>query len=126
MGGLPDVAGPGALSWRLLGEPDLPAVIELARGCLSTDGGQPFAASPGFLGRCYLSGAETYAGFGGTRLVCVSSLHRAPPGPPGGGQAGVAVTTGLVHPAWRRRGIGGHAFDWARDRAGPAGIRAET
>ena len=116
MGGLPDVAGPGALSWRLLGEPDLPAVIELARECLSADGGQPFAASSGFLGRCYLSGAETYAGFGGTRLVCVSSLRRD----------GAAVTTGLVHPAWRRRGIGHYAFDWARDRAGPAGMRAES
>jgi len=84
IGGLPDVAGPGALSWRLLGEPDLPAVIELARECLSTDGEQPFAANSGFLGRCYLSGAETYAG------------------------------------------LGGYAFDWARDRAGPAGMRAET
>jgi mycothiol synthase len=114
--GLPDVAGPDALSWRLLGEPDLPAVIELARECLSADGGQPFAASSGFLGRCYLSGAETHAGLGGTRLVCVSSLRRG----------GAAVTTGLVHPAWGRRGIGGYAFDWARDRAGPAGMRAET
>jgi hypothetical protein len=60
----------------LLGEPDLPAVVDLARDCLSADGGQPFAASPGFLGRCYLSGAETYAGFSGTQLVCVSSLRR--------------------------------------------------
>jgi mycothiol synthase len=98
------------LSWRLLGEPDFPALTELARECLSADGGQPFAASPGFLGRCYLSGAQTYAGFSGTRLACVSSLRLAP-----------AVTTGLVHPAWRRRGIGGYALDWAGDRAGPAG-----
>ena len=109
----------GALSWRLLGEPDLPAVIELARECLSADGGQPFAASPEFLGRCYLSDAETYSGFSGSRLVCVSSLRRASPG-------GVAVTTGLVHPAWRRLGLGGYAFDWAGARAGPAGLLAET
>ena len=115
-----------ALSWRSLGEPDLPAVTELARVCLSADGGQPFAASPGFLGRCYLSGAETHAGFSGTRLVGVSSLRRASPDPPGDGRAGVAVTTGLVHPAWRRRGIGGYAFDWADGRAGPAGLLAET
>ena len=116
----------GALSWRLLGEPDLPAVTDLAGECLSADGGQPFAASPEFLGRCYLSGAETHSGFSGTRLVCVSSLRRASPGPRGEGQEGAAVTTGLVHPAWRRRGLGGYAFDWAGDRAGPAGLRAET
>ncbi|HEY1640679.1 MAG TPA: hypothetical protein VGG35_08335, partial [Streptosporangiaceae bacterium] len=36
------------------------------------------------------------------------------------------VTTGLVHPDWRRRGIGGHAFDWAADRSGPGRLRAET
>jgi mycothiol synthase len=120
------VASVPALSWRLLGEPDLPAVVELARDCLSADGGQPFAASPGFLGRCYLSGAETYSGFSGTRLVCVSSLRPATPDPPGAGQGGAAITTGLVHPAWRRLGLGGYAFDWAGDRAGPAGLLAET
>ena len=114
-----EVGGPRTLSWRLLGEADLPAVVGLARECLLADGGQPFAASPGFLGRCYLSGAETYAGFSGTQLVCVSSLRRPSSDDP-------AVTTGLVHPSWRRQGIGGHAFDWASERAGPAGIRAET
>jgi mycothiol synthase len=103
----------------LLGEPDLPAVVDLARECLSADGGQPFAASPSFLGRCYLSGAETYAGFSGAQLVCVSSLRR-----PSSDDA--AVTTGLVHPSWRRQGIGGHAYDWASGRASPSGIRAET
>src|SRR6185437_9525424 len=38
----------------------------------------------------------------------------------------VAVTTGLVHPSWRRRGIGGHAFDWAAGLAGAAEVRAES
>ena len=36
------------------------------------------------------------------------------------------MTTGLVHPAWRRRGIGGYAFDWAANAAGPAAMLAET
>jgi len=126
IGGFSDVGRVGGLSWRLLGEPDLPAVVGLARECLSADGGQSFAASPGFLGRCYLSGAETCSGFSGTRLVCVSSLRRASPGPPGAGPAGAAVTTGLVHPAWRRLGLGGYAFDWAAGRAAPAGLLAET
>lgn len=112
-----------SLSWRPLGEPDLEAVAGLARDCLAADGGQPFAASAGFLSRCYLSGAQTRAGFAGARLVCVSSLRPAPLGRGGGQQS---ITTGLVHPAWRRRGIGGHAFDWARDLAGPAGLIAET
>jgi ribosomal protein S18 acetylase RimI-like enzyme len=105
------------LSWRALGEADLPAVIQLGAVCLSADGGQPFAASGGFLRQCYLSGAESYAGFDGDTLVCVSSLRRLDD---------AAVTTGLVHPAWRRRGIGGHAFDWAVARAGPDGVRAQT
>lgn len=117
---------PRALSWRSLGESDLPAVIELARVCVSADGGQPFAASSGFLGRCYLSGTETYAGFDGGGLICVSSLRRTSPGSPDNGHGGVSVTTGMVHPAWRRHGIGGHAFDWAHERAGPGGMLAET
>jgi mycothiol synthase len=111
---------PSGLSWRALRDRDLPAVTELARECLAADGGQPFAASPGFLSGCYPSGAQTCAGFSDTRLACVSSLRQAAAGP--------AVTTGLVHPAWRRRGIGGYAFDWAAsqvDRA-RAGLRAET
>lgn len=120
-----------ALSWRMLGEADLPALAGLASACLSADGGQPFAASPAFLRQSYLSGAESRAGFagdtggdaGGDTLACVSSLRRTPPDL---GDAGPAVTTGLVHPAWRRRGIGGHAFDWAVARAGPAGVRAQT
>lgn len=116
-----------ALSWRMLGEADLPALTGLASACLSADGGQPFAASSAFLRRCYLSGAESRAGFagdtGGDTLVCVSSLRRTPPD---GGDGQPAVTTGLVHPAWRRRGIGWHAFDWAVATAGPAGVRAQT
>ena len=115
-----------ALSWRPLGESDLAAVTELAGDCLVADGGQPFAASPGFLSRCYLSGAETYAGFDGSRLICVSSLRRPSLGSPGDGPDAAAVTTGLVYPPWRRLGIGGYAFDWAADRAGPGGIHAET
>ena len=107
------------LDWRALDEADLPAVAELARACLAADGGQPFAADPGFLRGCYLSGAENLAGFDGSALVCVTALRRPSPDAP-------AVTTGLVHPAWRRQGIGRHAFDWAAARAGDAGIRAES
>jgi ribosomal protein S18 acetylase RimI-like enzyme len=116
----------GTLSWRSLGEADLPALVELARMCLAADGGQPFAASAGFLSGCYLSGAQTHAGFSGDRLACVSSLRWRAAAAPGDGQGSVAVTSGLVHPAWRRRGVGGYAFDWAADRAGPATLIAQT
>ncbi len=118
--------GVAALSWRPPGEADLPAVTELAAACLAADGGQPGAASPGFLRRSYLSGAQTSAGWDGDRLICVSSLRRPPAGATGDAGPAASVTTGLVHPAWRRRGIGGHAFDWAADRSGPGRLRAET
>src|SRR5262249_38194643 len=36
------------------------------------------------------------------------------------------VTTGLVHPQWRRRGIGAHALDWASKRAAADRLLAET
>jgi mycothiol synthase len=98
------------LSWRALEQSDLPAVTNLARRCLSADGGQPFAADPGFLAQWYRSEAETYAGWDGPELICVSSLRRLPAGAPGERRAANAVTTGLVHPAWRRRGIGERAF----------------
>ena len=48
------------------------------------------------------------------------------PGWPDDRHDAAAVTTGLLHPAWRRLGIGGHAFDWARDRAGAGRMLAET
>jgi mycothiol synthase len=111
-----------ALSWRALREADLPALTALAGACLSADGGQPYADSPAFLSGCYLTGARTYAGFDDASLVCVSSLREPAPD---------SVTTGLVHPEWRRRGIGGYAFDWAAyqagaGQAGAGGIRAQT
>ena len=114
------------LSWRALEQSDLPAVTDLARQCLSADGGQPYAADPGFLAQWYRSEAKTYAGWDGAELICVSSLRRLPPASPGEPRTANAVTTGLVRPAWRRRGIGEHAFDWAAREAGDGALRAET
>jgi mycothiol synthase len=114
----------GALSWRLIGEPDLPALAELARECLSADGGQPFAADPGFLRGRYLDGARARGGWQGSRLVCASAVR-----PSGDGPDAATVTTGLVHPQFRRRGLGGAALDWAIGQAkqvGPAGLTADT
>ena len=108
--------GAAELSWRTLADGDLLAITELAQVCLAADGGQPFAASSEFLRHSYMSGARSRAGFAGTRLVCVSSLRA--------GEA--AITTGLVHPEWRRLGIGGLGFDWAAEQAGTARLTAET
>jgi mycothiol synthase len=107
------VSGEHELAWRMLAAADLPAVQELAQECLSADGGQPFAASPGYLSGCYLGAAQARGGFSGRRLICVSSLRETTAGQ----GSGDSITTGLVHPGWRRRGVGGYAFDWARGRA---------
>jgi len=119
---MPDTAQ--GLSWRAMTGADLPALTALAALCLEADGGQPFAASPDFLQRSYPPGQLTRLGFVDDQLVCAASLHGGWLATPG--SADHAITTGLVHPAWRRRGIGRQAFAWARARAGSGGIRAET
>jgi GNAT superfamily N-acetyltransferase len=115
---------PRAVAGRRYGlaESDLHALAELAALCLAADGGQPFAATPGFLRRSYLAGTGTVAGFHGGQLTCAASLRTSVAAPPGA----AAVAAGLVHPSWRRRGIGGQLFDWASAMAGQDGVRAET
>lgn len=120
--GEPSMHDEHALTWRSLSDADLPALTELAQACLAADGGQPYAATSGYLSGCYLSGAQAIAGFDGDQLVCVSGVRTSSSGD---GQV-LAKTTGLVHPAWRRRGIGGHAFDWAAAQTPGAVLRAET
>ena len=114
----------GDLSWRPLAERDFTATAALADRCLEADGGQPFAASPDFLRRAYPVGRYSRAGFDGGGLVCVTSLHGGWLAEPGTGDAD--VTTGLLDPSWRRRGVGGSAFDWARAMSGRRAIRAEA
>jgi len=120
-GSLTAVNDRGALSWRSIGEPDLPALAELARECLSADGGQPFAADPGFLRGRYLDRAHAWGAWQGPQLVCASAVR-----PSGDGPDAATITTGLVHPQFRRRGLGGAAFDWAAGQASPAGLTADT
>jgi mycothiol synthase len=114
----------GVLSWRPLAEADFGAVAELAARCLEADGGQPFAASLDFLRKSYPVGRYSRAGFDGDRMVCVTSLHGGWLAGPGTGAA--EVTTGLLEPSWRRRGIGGSAFDWMRAMGGGRAVRAEA
>jgi mycothiol synthase len=114
------------LSWRPAGDDDLPAIAGLAQVCLAADGGQPYAAGWDYLSRCYLGHAEARAAFDGTRLVCVTALRREPSASSGDPRAATVLTTGLVHPGWRRRGVGGRAFDWVEQLAGETRLRAET
>lgn len=104
------------LSWRPLSPSDRSAVTELARICLAADGGQPYAADTAFIDSAYFSEARAHSGWDGSRLVCVSALRLGE----------TATTTGLVQPEMRRRGLGGHAFDWAATAAGSAPLTAET
>jgi mycothiol synthase len=117
-----------AVSWRPLRPAEFSAVTELAEQCLAADGGQPFAADPDFLHRWYVADAESQAAWAddGARLVCVSSLRWLAPSDPAGPKAMVPVTTGLMHPEWRRRGLGGLAYDWAAGLAGQREIQAES
>lgn len=113
------------LAWRPLAESDLTAAVALASACLAADGGQPFAASLAFVRQRYLDGAQARAGLDGDELVCVSSVRPSSPGAPGHVDGVSWVTTGLVHPRWRRQGVGGAALDWAHGLA-VGGLRAET
>jgi mycothiol synthase len=124
--GAPFVTGPHfRLAWRPLGESDLTAAVKLAAACLAADGGQPFAADAAFVRRRYLDGARARTSLDGDELVCISSVRPSSPGAPGHVDGVSWVTTGLVHPRWRRRGIGGGALDWAHGLA-VGGLRAET
>lgn len=116
------------MSWRPLACSDLPALTELAARCLAVDGGQPFAADPGFLrGRYLAAGAVTSGRFDGGTLTSAVSVRPAAPGSPAAALGAAAVTTGLVDPDWRRRGIGGFAFDWACEQpAGPMCAETES
>ena len=102
------------LDWRPLGPSDLAAVTDLAGVCLAADGGQPYAADAGFLSDVYMSGATTNSAWAGRLLVCACALQQG------------GATTGLVHPEWRRRGIGTRALDWAAAAARGAPLTAET
>jgi mycothiol synthase len=109
-------------AWRALRPVDLPALTELARRCVTTDGGQPFAADPAFLSGCYLTSGRAIGFFDGPRLLSASALRFNQPRLAGPS----TVTCGMVDPAWRRRGIGGQGLDWALGQAGRAVVLAES
>ncbi|WP_420899367.1 GNAT family N-acetyltransferase, partial [Micromonospora chalcea] len=110
------VGGTGALVWREVGEDDLPALTGLAQACLATDGGLPlFGRTP--LVRARLLQARTHGAWSGDDLVAAVGV--------GAGRT-PATATGLVHPAWRGRGLGGALLDWAEKHSGDGGLLLTT
>lgn len=107
------------LAWGELTEADLPALRELARACLDTDGGLPILAEDPLL-RARLLGGETLAARTPEgRLLAAAGVHV---------RLTTATTSGMVHPAHRGQGLGRRLLTWAADRAGavPLTVATET
>ncbi|GAB3067457.1 GNAT family N-acetyltransferase [Micromonospora schwarzwaldensis] len=110
------MGGTEELVWRAYGEDDLAALTGLVEACLAVDGGLPlFARTP--LTRARLLQTRTLAAWhdGGPVAAVGVGTGRTP-----------ATATGLVHPAWRGRGLGGTLLDWAGEQAGDGGLLLTT
>ncbi|MFU8854016.1 GNAT family N-acetyltransferase [Micromonospora sp. SL1-18] len=110
------MAGGDALTWKEFGEEHLVALTELAAACLAVDGGLPlFARTP--LLRARLLQTRTLGVWHDGGLVAAVGVGpvREP-----------ATSTGLVHPAWRGRGLGSWLLSWAEEQAGDAGLLLTT
>ncbi|MFE9652024.1 GNAT family N-acetyltransferase [Micromonospora sp. NPDC006431] len=104
--------GGDALTWNEFGEEHLDALTELAEACLAVDGGLPLFARPPLL-RARLLQTRTLGGWHDGGLIAAVGVGT-------GGQP--ATSTGLVHPAWRGRGLGGRLLSWADEQAGDADL----
>lgn len=108
--------GGDALTWKEFGEEHLAELTELAEACLAVDGGLPlFARTP--LLRARLLQTRTLGAWHDGRLVAAVGVGtgRRP-----------ATSTGLVHPAWRGRGLGDRLLSWAGEQAGDADLLLTT
>ncbi|MFR9780929.1 GNAT family N-acetyltransferase [Micromonospora sp. MS34] len=104
------------LTWQEFGDEHLPALAGLAEACLAADGGLPLLAEPPLL-RARLLQTRTLGAWHDGELVAAVGVGtgRTP-----------ATATGLVHPAWRGRGIGGRLLDWADEQAGGTDLLLTT
>jgi mycothiol synthase len=103
------------LSWRPLQDGDLPAVQALAGACLEADGGLPLAAEAGFLKSRSLPpgpGLSIGAWDAGGRLVAAAAVQPEEAQP-----ACLLALSGMVHPAWRGRGLGRSLLAWSAAQA---------
>jgi mycothiol synthase len=108
------------LSWRVLNSADAEVLRALAVACQAHDGGSPFASDPDYLAARFLNGASTGARVNDWLVSAGAVRDFEPTGP----HPQTAIV-GLVDPAWRGRGIGGHMLDWAL-HAATATPRVET
>ncbi|MGW5671405.1 GNAT family N-acetyltransferase [Micromonospora sp. NPDC003776] len=105
-----------ALTWKEFGDEHLAALTELAEACLAVDGGLPlFATAP--LLRARLLQTRTLGAWHDGRLVAAVSV---------GSDRQPVTSTGLVHPGWRERGLGGRLLSWADEQAGDADLLLTT
>src|SRR5258708_11358717 len=94
-----DPRAPDRVHWRPLEAGDLRGLYEWACRCVAMDGGQPFAADPAFVARCYLSAGQSRGAFAGPVLACASSARPAAPGawlPPSEGASAATAAQDVV------------------------------
>jgi len=107
-------------TWRAICEADLPSLVALTKRVLAADGGLPLAGDEPFLRRRYLDGViASTAAFVHADLVAAAAVRPV-------GDGTIAAGVGLVDPAWRGRGLGGHLLDWALTQAGEVPVQMET
>lgn len=108
------------LQWSTLEPGDLEEVRGLAQACLDHDGGLPELTKDDHLKR-YFFGDDTISGRNELgELVAIASLTYD--------ETGHRVASGLVHPSYRRQGLGESLVTWARKEAPgvPIKVVAET
>nr|WP_239542286.1 GNAT family N-acetyltransferase [Micromonospora terminaliae] len=88
----------------------------MAEACLAVDGGLPLFARTSLL-RARLLQTRTLGAWHDGGLVAAVGVGL-------GGRP--ATTTGLVHPDWRGRGLGGRLLSWALEQAGDADLLVTT
>ena len=103
------------LAWCSLRDSDLPALLALAQACLAADGGLPLAAEADFLLARSLPqapGRAVGAWDTGGHLIATVAVQPVGPTAP----CSLAIS-GMVHPAWRDRGLGSGLLAWGAAQA---------
>lgn len=96
---------------------DLPDLQRLAQACLDQDGGLPLFAEEAMVRSRVLRDRTIGLRLPDGTLAAVAGL---------GFRGDTAVTTGMVDPTLRRRGIGEELLRWAIEQAGDAALMVET
>jgi mycothiol synthase len=97
------------LVWGPLDESDLPSLVRLAGSCLRAEGGLPLLEEESTLRGRVLSGPNTGARDELGDLVAAAGIVHDPDGG--------STVLGMVHPSFRRLGIGADLVRWAKTHA---------